>query len=157
MRGEPNYLHEEWMHKTVPIVMESVVMMHYVPDKSDLSYLNLLDNFNLGLTLMTVYLFSFFGILALSFLFDELARRIRYERRRTIQFSKRIVSAVSSFGVKRLSAIGLFVLFVHLFIWITQLFITNNIKTNKVVRLSRSKSQNGYIVGFFFGFLLRNL
>ena len=38
-----------------------------------------------------------------------------------------------SFGVKRLSAIGVFVLFIRLFLWVTQLFLTNNIKTNKVV------------------------
>ena len=136
MRGEPDYFHQEWMRKSVPVRMEKVVVMHYLPDKNDNSFFDLLDNFKIGFTLAGIYLLSFFGILALAYLFNELSDRIRSEERRAVKLSKRIAQAVNSFEVKRLSAIGLFVLFVHLFLWVTELFLTNNIKTNKVVRLA---------------------
>ena len=100
-----------------------------------MSYLNLLDNFNFGFTLSATYLLSFIGILVIAFLISLIGHRIRFGRRRkTIKISKRIGSALDSFGGKRLSAIGIFVLFAHLFLWLTQLFLTNNIKANKVVR-----------------------
>ena len=134
LRGEPDYLHEEWLAKSVPIGMENAALGH--PIKEQKEFFNLLDNFKVGFTLAAIFLLSFLGILALSFLINELTHRIRFEEtvvRRRPKLFKRIVSALKSFGVNRLSAIGIFVLFVHQFIWVTQLFLTNNIKTNKVV------------------------
>ena len=136
MRGEANYLHEEWLGKSVPFTMEeAAVTMPIVDDKKGTIFFNLLDNFKLGIRLTAVYLFSFVAILAISFLINELSRRIRFERtavrralRRIPKFWERIVSTVKSFGTTRLSAVGLFFLFVNLFIWVTQLFLTNNIK-----------------------------
>ena len=98
-----------------------------------MSYFDLLDNFNVGLTLLSTYIFSFFAILSLAFLINKLTHRIRG----TANSPKRIALALNSFELKRLSAMGLFVLFVHRFLWLTQLFLTNNIKTNKVVSFER--------------------
>lgn len=47
--------------------------------------------------------------------------------------SKNVQLIFISFEVKKFSTITIFILFVHLFFWFTQLFLTNNIKTNKVV------------------------
>lgn len=94
----------------------------------------LLDNFNVGFKLAIIFLFSFLVVLATSVLLDEneLTSRVRFGgtaiRREAPKLTQRIASAVSNFGSSRLSAIGLFVLFVHLFLWQTQLFLTNNIK-----------------------------
>ena len=60
--------------------------------------------------------------------------RRRADVRKRTEIWKRIASAVSSFGSAKLSPIGLLILFVQLFIWFSELFLTNNIKTNKVVR-----------------------
>ena len=119
--------------------MEGVLVAHPIRDQKT-SFFNLLDNFNIGITLSAVYLLSFFGILLFSFLIKELALRTR--QRRPVELSKRITLAMSSFKMKQLSAIGLFVLFVHLFLWQTELFLTNNIKTNKVVRLQSGLNQS---------------
>ena len=115
--------------------MEKVVLGDLIRDQNgDIVYFNLLNNFKIGITLFAAFMLSLFGILLVSFLIKQLTHRIRFGERRTRELRKQIVSAVSSFGVRRLSAIGVFVLFVHLFFWIIQLFLTNNIKTNKVVR-----------------------
>ena len=117
--------------------MESVILGHsLLPHQNSVSFFNLLENLNVGFTLSAVYLLSFVGILGLSLLINELSHRVRYGAGRTAKVFDQLSSAVSSFRVKRLSAIGIFVLFVHLFLWITELFLTNNIKTNKVVSLS---------------------
>ena len=135
LRGGPDYLQEDWLQKSVPIQMETVALIQPIRDENSVSFFNLLDNLNLGVTLSALYLLSFFGLLAFSFLINELTRRIRIERgRRTIQISKRIALALSKFRNKTLTAIGIFVLCAQLFLWLTQLFLTNNIKTNKVVR-----------------------
>ena len=141
LRGEPDYLHEDWLTKSVPIHMESLVVGHLVSNQKTVSYFNLLDNFRLGFSLSIAFLFSFFTILAFSFLINQLSRRIRFESRKTDKLSKRIDSTVSSFGAKRLTAIGVFVLFVQLFVWLTELFIINCIKTNKVVSSAANQNQ----------------
>ena len=133
MRGQPEYLEEDWLAKTVPLRMENIIIGQFIREKKAVSFFNLLNNFNVGFSLSAIFLLSLIGILSCSFLINEIIRRIRFERRRTVKICKRIASAVSSFGVKRLSAIGIFVLFVHLFLWLSQLFLINNIKTNKVV------------------------
>ena len=134
MRGEPDYLHEDWLTKSVPIQMEQILIGHPIRDQTSLvSFYNLLDNFNVGFTLTATYLFSIFTILVLALLLNELTHWIQTGAIRTNKISKRIASVVGSFRTKQLSALGLFLLFVHLFLWIIQLFLTNNIKTNKVV------------------------
>ena len=39
------------------------------------------------------------------------------------------------FGVKKFPALAVFALFVGQFLWLTELFLTNNIKTQKVVTI----------------------
>ena len=142
MRGEPDYLHEKWLGKSVPVGMENTMVFQPIQEQNAISFFNLLDNFNVGFTLTATFLLSFLGILTFSFLINELTHRVHFGEtvlRSRAKLSKRIASALNSFGVNRLSAIGIFVLFVHQFIWIGQLFLINNIKTNKVV------SSNGSI------------
>ena len=133
LRGGPDYLHEDWLQKSLPIHMENVVLGQAIIERKA-AYFNLLNNFNVGTTLTVVYLISFLGILAFCLLINYLTVRIQFGHRRKIQkIPERIALIVRSFGVRRVSAIGVFVLFAHLFLWATQLFFTNSIKTNKVV------------------------
>ena len=122
------------MAKTVPIQMESVALLHVIPDQDKLSYFDLLDNLKVGFKLTATYLVVFLVTLALSHLLNELTYRIRFGCGRSTRIQERILGAFKSLGVPRLTAVGLFVLFFQLFLWFSQLFLTNNIKTNKVVR-----------------------
>ena len=135
LRGEPDYLNEDWVAKTIPIQMGSVQVGQAIRDKNN-AYFNLLDNFNVGLALSAIFLLSFLGILSLDFLINKLTERIRFgsSERSPTKISEAIASTVASLGVNQLSAIGIFVLFVNQYLWLAELFLTNNIKTNKVVR-----------------------
>lgn len=113
--------------------MEKIVVGHPIQGDKKTVYYNLLNNFDVGLTLSATFLCSLFIILALSFLLNELAHRIRFSSQKRIEITKRIALALGRFKSRRLSALGLFVIFVQQFLWQTQLFLTNNIKTNKVV------------------------
>ena len=114
--------------------MEKITFGHLIDDQNT-AYFNLLHNFNVGLVWSAGYVVSFLVILGFSLLLNELTDRVEGQERRTKRISKRIASAVKSFGINKRSAtgIGVFVLFVNLFIWVTQNLLTNNIKTNKVV------------------------
>ena len=132
LRGQPEHLHEDWLMKSLPIELSSVTVSHFLQDQKE-SYFNLLNNFDVGIGLALVYLVSICGILLVAFLINEITQRIRLGERRIemggrIEIRKRIASAVSSFGATRLSPIGLFLLFVGLFFWFSELFLTNNIK-----------------------------
>ena len=105
-----------------------VVVSHPIRDQKQTVYYNLLESFKVGLSLSVTYFFSFFVILAFSFLLNELVHRIRFSGQRRIEAIKRIALSVRRFQCKRLSVIGLFVLSTHVFIWMTQLILTNNIK-----------------------------
>ena len=111
--------------------MRSVIIGHIIRDRQD-TFFNLLDNFNVGLTLSMAYMFTFFAVLSVSILLHELTHRVRFGRRRNARFSKRIEWTLSKFRNKKplFSVIGIFVLFVSLFIWVNQLFLINNIKVS---------------------------
>ena len=115
-----------------------------LPHQIQSSYSNLLNNLNVGLALSATFLLSILGIFAAVVLINELTDRIhRIEQingvqgirrsREKAKSSKRIGAVVSSFGVKRLSAIGILMLFVQLFLWLVTLFVSNNIQTNIIV------------------------
>ena len=128
LRGGPDYLHEDWLKKSVPISMSGILVGHQIHDQKRISYFNLLENFKIGIGLTSLYLCSFLGILAFSFLFNALTRRIRTERGATIEIHKRIALALNKLRIPTLTAIGLFALFAGQFIWFSELFLTNNIK-----------------------------
>ena len=125
-------MHEDWLSKSVPIKLSSVMVGHAIhQDRDEVSFFNLLDNFNFGLTLTATYLFSFIAILMICFLIHLINHRIRFGKRgRTSKTIQKVFSALGTFRGSRLSTIGLFVLCVHLFLWQTQLFLTNNIKVS---------------------------
>ena len=110
-----------------------MVVAHFLQDQKRVSYFDLLSNFNVGLALLLTYLASFLAILNLFFLINELTNRIRFEGKGRVRFFKRALLFLNGLRNKRVSAIAVFFLSVRLFLWLTQLFLTNNIKTNKVV------------------------
>ena len=111
--------------------MGSVIIGHAIRGRRD-AFFNLLDNFNIELTLWIAYLLAFLTVMSLFILLNEITDRIRFGGKRTAKFSKRITLALTKFRIKisKQRAIGIFVMFVYIFIWLTQLFLTNNIKVN---------------------------
>ena len=111
--------------------MANVIAAHPFQDQKT-TYFNLLDNFKIGIDLVTIYLLTFLVILTIAFFINGITSRIRLGWRRTemrrVRMRKGIASALSSFGESRLSAMGLFALFVQMFLWFSELFLTNNIK-----------------------------
>ena len=133
MRGEQNNLDEGWLAQSAPITMESVVAGQGIVDQQaeKMAFFNLLNNFNVGLSLLFGFLLSCFFVLFAAVLIKELNHRIRFgEGRRFAKISQRVTWAVCSFGRKRLSSLAVFAAFVHLFFWFTQVLFTNNIKVS---------------------------
>ena len=131
LRSGPDNLQEDWLGQSVPIMMERILLSQPIlNNQMDVSIFNLLDNFKFGIELSVIFLLSFVGVFSFSFLLNELTRRIRFGPKRAIHIWKRIRLAANKFRVSRfaLSAIGIYFLFVHEFIWIAQLFLTNNVK-----------------------------
>lgn len=134
LRGLPDYFHEDWIKKSNPIQFSSAIVCHAI-FRDQNSFLNLLDNFNFGLTLSATYMLSFCAVLVICFLIHQISHRLQFGKRgRTGKAVQKTVAALGSFRGNRLSTIGVFVLCTHVFLWLTQLFLTNNIKTNKVVK-----------------------
>ena len=138
--GEPDYFHEDWLLKSMPMNAEHIRPAQWVERKS-VKYFDLMDNFKLGFTLFASYLAVVLAAVLACFWLNELKHKIEFGvwrrarvRTRRVGIRKRIAWALSKFGMNRLSTVGIFVLFFHLFVWFTTLFLINNIKTNKVVR-----------------------
>lgn len=133
LKGEPDYLNEPWLERTLPMKTENLVVMQRVYEKNmNLDYFDLTANFQFGLPILASYFLSFLGII-LTCLFiikmkNKLASNPITNREILTIFQKDFFTKKYS-----LSAMGIFILFFHLFFWYTQLFMTNNIKTNKVV------------------------
>lgn len=101
-------------------------------DLKSVSYFDLIENFNIG---FQNYIFYFLCILVTSvfyLVFSFLVAKINgpYAETNEGDFKISKILAIFSTSEVRLSAIGVFLLFFHLFIWFAQLFLTNNIKTN---------------------------
>ena len=130
LRGQPDFMQEDWLEKSVPIQLSSALVGHIVHrERNDVTFFNLLDNFNFGLTLTASYMLSFICILGICFLIHLISHRLQFGKRgRTGKAIQKTVAALGSFRGNRLSTIGIFVLCTHVFLWLTQLFLTNNIK-----------------------------
>ena len=123
-------MHEDSIGKSAPVQLSSIMVAHAI-HRDRYEVFNLLNNFNFGLNVSAAYLISFIFILVISCLINLSSLRIRFGRRGTGKISKEIVLALRSFRVNnRLSATGIFILSTHLFLWMTQLFLTNNIKVD---------------------------
>lgn len=134
---------------------ERIVLVHLVKDEStNVKFYDLMDNFKFGFSLVASYVGVFLVALLVGFILSELKRKMQFGatiraglrwrraavKKRTMGLKTRIDWALRRFSVNRLSSISIFILFVNLFLWFTQLFLINNTKTNKVVRLVASWS-----------------
>lgn len=95
-----------------------------------------MDNFKLDIWLIFTYLATMLATLLIGVCIRRLAYRVRLRASRRPKLFRGYF-ADRKLAFAKLPALALFILFVGEFLWITQLFLTNNIKTNKVVTILR--------------------
>ena len=134
--------------RTNPWKTEQIVALHRIFDSGGISLADLSKNFYFPIPVLTAYFVSFLVLIVASFLVTKFSFKIRFEANerksaaeenpaRTNRIPKRTWRRfLAHFLAKqeRLTSIGVFVLFVQLFLWLSGLFLVNNIKTNQVVR-----------------------
>lgn len=104
-----------------------------IMNQDNLDYFDLLSNFNLGLEVISFYVVTYLIAFLLFLLLIDLSERMNQTAvqgsllRRGWLTMRNFLCHGYSF-----SSIGVFFMFLHLFLWLNELFLTNNIKTNKV-------------------------
>ena len=109
--------------------------MHII-DQKNLEQYDLLNNLNLGFEI-TIWFFSF---VLFAFLFRLFVVFIIYKEKRILKRSKYKFRRLFSIGLRTeqlflqaFSTLSSFMISYKVFIWLSTIMLTNNIKTNKVV------------------------
>lgn len=133
LKGEADVINEKWLHKTWPFGVEQIFLFYGLNERADVSFFDLIENFMIGLQLTAIYLAASLSVLFLCLIINEITAGFISSRKFQLpkKFTNKIDLAVKSLEIRKLSTIGVFALFVHLFFWLTRLFLINNIKTNK--------------------------
>lgn len=124
--------------RTNPWKTEQIVAIHRIFDSGRISLADLSNNFYLPIPVLAAYFISFLALVASCFLVTKVSFRIRSEASERIPKATRINQTAKRdwrpflghflARQKRLTSIGVFVLCAQLFIWFSELFLTNNIK-----------------------------
>ena len=136
LKAESDYLNEpSFLLKTISMESEEIRFGHSIDDKDaeDVSYFDLIHNFKLPISLLAIYLAAFLVIIFIGFAFHEITQKIKCKAFKKKRLIKKLATILRLFfSGNKFFTIGVFFVFVLLFIWFSQLFLTNNIKTNKV-------------------------
>ena len=126
-RGEPgDHLNEPFLQKTIPFRAENIVFGQQIRDSKNVNYFNLLSNFNVGFEI-----FFYYSLFLITFGFSCLLLT-KFTIKSNRNFIKRFYLFLSYMSRSELFKFKIIYLFLLLFFWFTQLFLANNIKTNKV-------------------------
>ena len=114
-----------------------VMLTHLLIQKNQ-RYFDLMSNFEFGIELFVFYFGALFLVLLTLSVLIRQHRRIRQDKRepaQTSSFLNYFRWSVNCFFIDQysFSSVGLFLTFAQLYFWLIQLFLANNIKTNKVV------------------------
>ena len=101
-------------------------------DRDD-SLFDLMDNFKVGVRLISTYLATMLITLLIGVCIRQLAYRIRFGATRTPKLFNGYFDDRDS-GIKRFPALAIFGIFVSQFVWQVQLFLMNNIKVSSINR-----------------------
>lgn len=102
-------------------------------DKTGVSYVDLLSNFKISLTLLVTNVGVCICMLFICCFIIELKHQLKFGIPSTRGFWQRFALVLSKFTSKRFTTIGIIVLSFNLFLWIVQLLVVGQIATNKVV------------------------
>lgn len=120
--------------------MERILIGHILFEDKDRPYFDLISNFSLTWELLLFYLAASSVIFLCLSLLVTLARRVgspAYDGTATKSVFHNSLAMLKYFICEKqsLSSIEVFLLMLNVYIWLNQLFIGNNIKTEKVVSL----------------------
>lgn len=135
LKGEPEFVDEPWLLRTPVLAMEKTRLCHMIHEQKTVDFFDLMSNFRFSPSLLSAYLAGVLAALFIGIFIRRLTYRIQFGTSKKSGFFRGFF-VNRRLHFKRFSALAVFALFLRLFLWISQLFLTNNIKTNKVVRLS---------------------
>lgn len=133
LKGVPDFVDEPWLFRTPALGMEKTRLFHQVNRKSDGAFFDLMDNFNVGVLLISIYLAALLAALLAGLCIRRLAYQVRFGTSRKPKLFRYFADRKLGFKKTHLPALSVFALCVGEFFWLTQIFLTNTIKTNKVV------------------------
>ena len=134
MQGETEFVDEPWLFHTSALATEKTRVGQVVHKQSGVSFFDLMDNFKLGISLLSIFLAVLLAVLLIGVCIRRLAYWVWFGASRKPKLFRGYFTD-QKLGFIKFPALAIFVLFVHQFVWLTQLFLTNNIKTNKVVTI----------------------
>lgn len=120
----------------MPTSKEAIIIGHQLNDRNDFAHFDLMENFKkIEPQVLCLYLISLLMILLFYLMINVISNAIRplVQRRNKVKLSESLASIARDFGLRKLSSIALFLLFVKLFLWFSRLVVSNNYKTSKVV------------------------
>ena len=124
------FIDETWLKMTLPLKTEKLLIGHQILfDANSLTYFDLISNFTqFNFAIYLSYFLSLFSILFCGFCLISLIQKFEKKSLSKVRFIGQL------FYTKKyiFSTIGIFLLFSKLFLWHSQLFIINNLNTNKV-------------------------
>lgn len=131
--GEPDIIDEPWLQKSLPMKTESLWIGHKIEERNDFDYFDLIDNLNLGYDVMIGYLIAFISILIVSLSlsrFSMKSLRRSYDNKNLLF---QLIYLLERLLKKKMFPFKVLLLSMSLFAFFTFLFLSINIKTNKVV------------------------
>lgn len=142
LNAEPDYLHEEWLKRTIPFSSEQVIATHPILKKDNINYFDLTDNFeNFHLDFLISYAFTllFFTLICLSLSRIDLKVNEAFIRG---GFVLKFRKLYKNFLKMDKSSFKLIFLFFTFFIWFTNLLLQGNFKVSKVLVSTLSSSDS---------------
>lgn len=146
LKGSANNVYEPWLKSSAPFKAENIAIMQLIDNSENLSVFDLGRNFlEFSLTIIFSYLVTLLALGLFCLFLSQFHRRnvsgspMITKKRRNKQWQKwrgfeAKVNRFLSFLMKNdLPSFQLLSLFMGMFFWQSLLFVTNSIKTNKVM------------------------
>ena len=161
LRGQPTGIVESWLQASLPFKSENIVIVQAIQHQESLKVFDLSRNFvEFSSEIIYSYAISLVAIALFSFFLSGFRRRnmnsgiVQLEedsnQKRTFDWFHFNVNSFLTFLFlkNRLTSFRVFSLFMSLFFWQSLLFLTNNIKTKKVVLGKGSCDLSGFKLVF---------
>lgn len=101
--------------------------------KTDVAYMDLIDNFKISIPLLVANLGVVFVLLLVCLFLNELKHRLKFGIPSTVALTRRVVLVIRRYRTRVFTTVGIVFLSFNLFLWIAQLLMIGQIGTNKVV------------------------
>lgn len=131
LKGETQFIQEQWLKHSWPLKTERIILGHRI-FSNGVSFNDLMRNFAFGYKIILSYLVTLVVLTAVFLVLSKVTFKIRFRNKRNIISNFFVLMALFVKNQRRFVYIRCFCLFLTIFFWFSLLFVTNNIKTNKV-------------------------